>query len=82
LAHALTNYLLGSDSNLHQENQVVDTMLEISAAICENNLSTDKQTSGLSVLLQQFIHLQTDQYSSYQGTESWERFKFTLENLS
>jgi hypothetical protein len=73
LALALTNYLLESDGNLHQENQVVDTLLEMSAASCKNNLSTDSLTSGLSVLLQQFIHLQTD---------LWERFKFTLENLS
>jgi len=63
LALTLTNYLLGSDSNLHQENQVVDTMLEISAAHCKNNICTEKLTSGLCVLLQQFIHLQTDQYS-------------------
>jgi len=63
LALALRDYLIGSDGNLHQENQVVDALLEISAASCKNNLSTDKLTSGLSVLLQQFIHLQTDQYS-------------------
>jgi hypothetical protein len=53
----------------------MDTLLERSIAGHKNNLSADQLTSGPSVLLQQFILTQTEQYIPSWGTECFESLK-------